>query len=117
MTPVSRRIRLVLSSDCSLAPIKTASLSKIGSPIIARPACLRVVPVDTTSAIASATPNFIELSTAPSSETISEFILKRFKAWVRIPGYDVAIRLPCRALSVVEFARPAGSAKRKVDFP
>jgi hypothetical protein len=44
----------------------TASDSRIGSPTISRPAWRSVVPVDTTSAITSATPRRTAVSTAPS---------------------------------------------------
>ena len=53
-----------------------ASDSRIGSPNSSSPAWRRVVPVSTTSAITSATPSRMAVSTAPSSE-ISRVITPR----------------------------------------
>ena len=55
----------------SSRPIRTASLRRIGSPKTSRPWLRSVVPVSTTSAMTSATPRVIAVSTAPSRRTTS----------------------------------------------
>ena len=62
------RRRKISKSSCTTPPrvISTAADSRMISPKVARPAARRVVPVSTTSAITSATPSWMLVSTAPS---------------------------------------------------
>ena len=94
---------------------RMASLSKRTSPKILNPAALSVPPVDTTSAITSATPRRMELSTAPSNLTIVAFKFLESRKLSKRPGYAVAIRLPARSFSVNFFS--PGPAKRNVLRP
>ena len=68
-----RRRKTSKARSCTvLAPrrvMRTAEDSRIGSPKISRPAWRSVLPVSTTSAMASATPSWMLVSTAPSRRT------------------------------------------------
>ena len=116
-TPCSRRIR-ISSPDGSAVParlIKMASETRIGSPKIASPACFKVFPVETTSAMRSATPRRTLLSTAPSSRTTEALMFRSLRRFSTSPGYAVATLLP--EISAIFQVDEAGAAKRKVDPP
>jgi len=98
-----------------LRVIRIASLSSKTSPKIVKPAARRVPPVDTTSAITSATPRRIELSTAPSRRTIEALIFFEAKKLSSKPGYAVAIRLFCKSASPI--LAPEVAANLKVLLP
>ena len=85
------------------------------SPTTSSPAWRSVLPVSTTSAIASATPSRTADSTAPSSR-ITVASTPCCSRWRRTtPGYDVAIRSPAR--SVASWTVPVGAANRKREPP
>ena len=98
-----------------LRAITIASLVKIGSPNIFRPAWRSVLPVLTTSAIRSATPRRTLLSTAPSRRTTSADIFSEFRYAPTKPGYAVATRFP--EISLTLQSRSMGAANRKVEAP
>ena len=117
ITPCIRRTSWS-TAEVDGAPVRrtsTASDSRIGSPTISRPACRSVVPVETTSAITSATPSRTAVSTAPSSRTTSASTPCSAKCFASSPPYDVATRLPAK--SATDVADPGRAAKRKVDSP
>ena len=95
--------------------IKIASEIKIGSPNIAKPACFKVLPVLTTSAIRSATPKRTLLSTAPSKRTTLAEIFKSARCFSTNPGYAVATLLP--DIDATENDSLAGPANLNVEAP
>ena len=98
-----------------LRVIRIASLSSKTSPKIVKPAARNVPPVDTTSAMTSATPKRTELSTAPSRRTIDALIFFASRKLSSKPGYAVAIRLFCK--SEISIFAPEVAANLKVLFP
>ena len=88
----------------------TASERRIGSPITTRPAWRSVVPVSTTSAMTSATPSWMEVSTAPSSRITSALTPCSARCLATSPGKEVATRRPAEVLD----AGVAGAGQRGV---
>ncbi len=97
--------------------MSTAVDSSSGLPTASRPAWRRVAPVDTTSAITSATPSRIAFSTAPSRR-ITEALIPKSSRWRwTTPGYAVAMRRPARSAGVALPTSPGRPAKRNVAPP
>ena len=71
--------------------------------------------METTSAIASATPSRTADSTAPSSRITFALIARSLNQSSSTPAYDVATRAPSRSSGTAN--RPSGAAKRNVDSP
>ena len=77
------------------------------------PACRSVLPVSTTSAITSATPSWMLVSTAPSSRVTVASMPRSSRNRRTTPAYDVAIRLPARSVEVGVRPGRAGEVERR----
>ena len=96
----------------------TASDSRITSPKVARPAALSVLPVSTTSAITSATPSWMLVSTAPSSRvTVASMpaLLQEAAARCRRTTWRCAV--PARSSSAGVAAGGTGEAEAAAAEP
>jgi hypothetical protein len=89
----------------------TASDFMIGSPKTSRPALRSEVPVSTTSAMTSATPSSMAVSTAPSRWTTEASTPLSARYLATMPSYEVATVLPARSCEVCRRAGLAGEAE------